>query len=174
MDFLDLAKLRFSSRSYLKKKVEDEKLLKVLEAGRIAPSAANRQPWHFVVVKDKKRLKELSGLYHREWFNDAQVYIFMCGDKSKSWLRSSDSKNHLDIDVAIAADHITLQATELGLATCWICNFYVEQTKRMLNLPENIEPIAILTLAYPADKADIERHDKQRKPLDEIIHWNSF
>lgn len=174
MKFLELAKLRFSSRNYLDKKVEEEKLLSVLEAGRIAPSAANRQPWHFVVITEKKRLQELSVVYHRKWFADAPVYIFLCGDKNKAWVRREDNKNHLDIDIAITTDHITLQATELGLATCWICAFNVEKTKKLLNLPEHIEPIVVLSLAYPADKADIKRHENKRKSLKEIVHREKF
>ncbi len=174
MNFLELAKSRFSSRDYLNIPIENEKLLRVLEAGRVAPSAVNRQPWHFVVITKKERLKELSVVYHREWFNNAPVYIFMCGDVDKAWVRSADNKNHLDIDIAIATDHITLQASEIGLATCWICDFDVKQTKKLLNLPKNIEPIVVLTLAYPADKTDIKRHNWKRKNIKEIIHWENF
>ncbi|MDP4228060.1 MAG: nitroreductase family protein, partial [Bacteroidota bacterium] len=83
----------------------------------------------------------------------------------------SDEKDHCDIDAAIATDHMTLQATELGLGTCWICNFDPFLCKEILDLPENIEPVVILPLAYPADKPDVNRHENQRKPLDKIVKY---
>lgn len=170
MNFLDIAKRRYSSRKYLDKPVEEEKLLKVLEAARIAPSAANKQPCVFYVVKEKENLKKVSEAYHREWLKDAPVIIVACADHNLAWKRS-DKKDFSDVDLAIAIDHITLQATELGLATCWICNFDVSKCRSILDLPLHIEPIAIIPLAYPADSTDPERHKTMRKPLDKIIHW---
>jgi nitroreductase len=174
MNFLELAKNRFSSRSYKPQPVERETIKNVLEAARIAPSAANKQPWHFLVFTRQESLKKAYQLYHREWFKQSPVVILACAEKQQAWTRAEDNKNHADIDLAIAIDHITLQATELGLATCWICNFFVEKTKQMLNLPQNLEPIALLTLAYPADIPDVERHKTQRKKLEEIVSWENF
>ncbi len=173
MDFLELAKRRYSSRKYKDKKVEEEKLIYVLEAGRIAPSANNAQPWVFIVVKDKNREK-LKECYHREWFNSAPVYIVICGNHEQSWKRSSDGKDHCDIDASIATDHMTLAATEKGLATCWVCNFYKEMTIDLLNLPEHIEPIAILTLGYPNDETNLNRHENKRKKLKEVVYYEEF
>ncbi len=174
MEFLDLAKRRYSSRKYKSTPVEKEKLLTVLEAGRIAPTAANKQPFQIVVVQEGDEiLPKLHTVYHREWMKEAPVLIILCGDHSKSWVRS-DGKDHCDIDVAIVADHITLQATEIGLATCWICNFEPVKTKVLLKLPENIEPVAILTLGYPADNVNINRHENSRKPLEETVHWGKY
>ncbi len=171
MDINTLIKKRYSVRNYKSKEVEKEKLLKILEAGQYAPSAVNFQPWHFIVVTDKDIHKEASAIYHREWFNDAPVYIFVCGDHSISWKRKEDGKDHCDIDAAIAIDHMTLQAAELGLGTCWICNFNVQMCKDFFQLPEHIEPIAILSLGYPDKVQEIE---KKRKPLSEIVHWQSY
>ena len=173
MDFLELAKLRYSSRKYLSRKVEEDKLNYILEAGRIAPSANNIQPWVFIVVKNENR-DALRKCYHREWFNSAPVYIVICGNHLQAWKRSSDGKDHTDIDVAIATDHMTLAATQKGLATCWVCNFDKEKTSKLLNLPENIEPIAILSLGYPADKVDTERHEKKRKKLTDIVFYEKY
>lgn len=173
MDFLELAKLRYSSRKYLSQKVEDDKLNYVLEAGRIAPSANNTQPWIFIVVKNENR-DALRECYHREWFNSAPVYIVICGNHRQAWKRSSDGKDHTDIDVAIATDHMTLAATQKGLATCWVCNFDIEKTSKLLNLQENIEPIAILSLGYPADTTDTERHEKKRKKLTDIVFYEKY
>jgi len=173
MDFLELAKLRYSSRKYLSKEVEEEKLNYVLEAGRIAPSANNMQPWAFIVVKNENR-DALRDCYHREWFNSAPVYIVICGNHQQAWHRASDGKDHTDIDAAIATDHMTLAAAQQGLATCWVCNFDKEKTSRVLNLPDYLEPVAILPLGYPADEVNINRHDKKRKAFDEVVYYEKF
>jgi nitroreductase len=151
--FIELAKRRFSSRKYLQKLVEDEKLLQVLEAARIAPSAANKQPWIFYVIRSEDKRKLISEAYHRDWLKSAPVIIVACADHDNAWIRS-DNKDHCDIDLAIAIDHMTLQASELGLGTCWICNFDPKKCREILKLSEHVEPIAILPLAYPADSAD--------------------
>ena len=171
--FIDLARTRYSSRKYSARPVEDEKLLQVLEAGRIAPSAVNIQPWIFVVVRDESVRNEFKQVYNREWFKNAPVFIIICGDHDISWKRS-DGKDHCDIDVAIAVDHITLAAADIGLATCWICNFDVSKCSEILNLPGHIEPIAILPLAYPEDRADKDRHKSKRKALDEIVYYDRY
>jgi nitroreductase len=168
--FLDLAKQRYSSRKYLNKPIEREKLLKVLEAARIAPSAANKQPWFFYVINEESNRIKICKAYHREWLEDAPIIIVACVDHSKGWIRS-DGKDHCDIDIAIAVDHITLAATELGLATCWICNFDPTKCSEILNLSSNIEPVVILPLAYPADVCDTNRHFTGRKPLDDITKF---
>jgi len=170
MNFHELARNRFSSRKYLDKPIEEEKLLKVLEAARIAPSAANKQPCLFYVIRDVENRKKISTAYHREWLSTAPVIIVACADHKIVWKRS-DGKDSCDIDLAIAIDHITLQAADLGLGTCWICNFDADKCSEILNLPLNIEPIAIIPLAYPADEPNPERHINLRKPLSDIVKW---
>lgn len=169
--FLELAKNRYSCRKYLDKPIEKEKLEYVLEAGRVAPSAVNFQPWKFIVVQETSNLKKIHEVYHREWINSSPCVFVVCGDTSKSWKRKEDGKDHLDLDIGITVDHITLAATEQGLATCWVCNFFVEQCKTLLKLPKNLEPVVLLPIGYPAGAADSERHDSKRKPLDEIVQW---
>ncbi len=172
MDFIKLAKQRYSCRKYKSTVVEEEKLNKVLEAGRIAPSAVNYQPWIFVVVKDKN-LEQLRTCYHRDWFDTAPVYIVLCANHKQSWKRY-DKKDHADIDVSIAADHITLAATSLGLASCWVCNFDKDKVIETLNLTADYEPVVILSLGYPDDKVNENRHDKKRKPLEEIVFYEKL
>lgn len=169
--FSNLLLRRYSVRNYLSTPVEKTKILKVLEAARLAPSAANYQPWHFIVVTKPENLAKLHAAYHREWFKTAPVVIVACADHSVSWKRKYDGKNSADIDVAIAIDHITLQAAELGLGTCWICNFDPVKCNETLNLPPHIEPIAMIPLGYPADK---KTPVKKRKLPDEIIRWEKF
>jgi len=169
MNFLELAKKRYSCRHYLSKAIEEEKLLYVLEAGRIAPSAANRQPWHFIVVKDPELKNHLFEAYPRDWFTEAPVVLVVCGNHNQSWKRSKDKKDHADIDAAIATDHITLAAAEIGLASCWICAFDADMVSNILDLPAELEPVVLLPIGYPADNGDVNRHNTLRKPLDEIL-----
>lgn len=173
MEFIDLAKKRYSVRKYKDKPVEKQKLEYILEAGRIAPSAANYQPWYFIVVQNDENRAKLATVYKRQWIQQAPVLLVICGDTNKAWVRS-DGKNHCDIDISIATDHITLAAAEMDLGTCWICNFDVEKTRELLQLPENIEPIVILTLGYPDNEVNLERHATQRKSIDEIVKWEKF
>lgn len=172
MSFLDLAKKRYSVRKYKSSPVSDEDLNYIMEAARIAPSAANYQPWEFIVVRDVN--EEINSLYHREWFISAPVKIILLADHKQSWHRKDDGKDHADIDIAIAADHITLAAADRDLGTCWICNFDVKKTKDYFNLPDHLEPAVILTLGHPEDKPDIERHHKQRKAMSEIVHYDRW
>ena len=121
MNFLELTKRRCSVRKYASRPVETEKLDYILEAARMAPSAVNYQPWCFLVVKSDKGREKIQSCYPREWFKQAPCYIVVCGDHAQSWKRA-DGKDHMDIDAAIAAEHICLAAAEQGLGSCWVCN----------------------------------------------------
>jgi nitroreductase len=173
MDFLTLAKKRYSCRSYKPDAVEDEKLMRVLEAGRIAPSAANLQPWHFMVVRSPENLAKVAACYSRDWLKTAPLIIIVCGDHTKAWQRK-DGKDHTDVDISIAVDHMTLQATASGLATCWICAFDAARLTETFHLPGHIEPVALFPLGYPNDTCDTERHHTARKKLNEITHWEEL
>ena len=170
MKFDDLITKRFSVRSYTNQKVEREIILEILEAARMAPSAVNFQPWHFIVITEPGKLSELQKTYPREWFREAPVCILVCADHSKSWKRKSDGKDFADVDVAIALDHLILKATELGLGTCWVCNFNAEMTRKLFQLPDHIEPMAIIPMGYTTAKAP----EKSRKSLSETVHWDQF
>lgn len=174
MNFLNLAKNRYSCRLYKSTPVEEEKLKYILESGRIAPSAANKQAWHFIVITEEATRNKLFGAYQREWYIQAPVHLIICGNRNLSWKRSYDGMNALDIDIGITVDHITLAATEQGLATCWICNFDPEKCKEILKLPADIEPIVLLPLGYPADVVNPDRHNTLRKKSEDIIHWEKF
>jgi nitroreductase len=174
MNFLEIAKSRYSCRNYKSDEITQEMILQLLEAFRIAPSAVNYQPWHIIVVQQRENLSKIQEAYNREWFKTAPLVLIICGDQSISWKRGSDSKDHIDIDVAIAIDHLTLQATALGLATCWVCNFKTEIIKECFQLPEHIVPIALIPVGYPNDAADMNRFDSKRKGLKEIVSWEKY
>lgn len=171
MKFSDLIVRRYSNRKFRDQEVEKSKIIKVLEAARLAPSAVNYQPWHFIVVQQKENLEMIYNTYPRDWFRAAPVVIIACADHSVSWKRSIDGKDSAEIDVAIAVDHLMLQATELGLGTCWVCNFDTERCAEFLRLPLHIAPVAMIPIGYPEAETGPA---KKRKDIDEIIHWETY
>ena len=172
MDFLELALKRTSVRGYKDKPVEDQKLMKILEAGRISPSAANFQPWHFIVIREREQRHRICKTFRRDWMQEAPVIIAVCGDHNEAWKRE-DGKDHLDLDIAIAVDHMSLAAAELGLGTCWVCNFNAARCKEILELPEGIDPIVLLPLGY-AESIHASDYHFDRKKMEEILHFEKF
>jgi nitroreductase len=164
MDFLELAKTRYACRSYQPRAVDPEKLLRVLEAVRLAPSGSNRQPWRFVVVHDleiKQRL--VRACANQRFIATAPVVVAGCGlmpDRIMSCGIPGDP-----VDVAIAMEHLSLAATAEGLATCWIGAFSQDEVRDVLRIPPSARVIELMTLGYPADTPRL----KTRKPLSDII-----
>lgn len=171
MDFSDLIRHRYSARSYHPREVETEKLDQILEAARLAPTAANRQPFQLIVIRTQGRQEELLRIYDRDWFVQPPYVICACGLPEQGWTRDKyDDKNYTDVDVAIVVDHLTLQAAELGLGTCWVAAFDPQAAKEVLDLPDDVEPLAFTPLGYAKDT----RTGKQRKSLSELVrydHW---
>lgn len=169
MNFIDLAKKRFSVRAYESKPVPEQDLEMILEAGRLAPSADNRQPLHIIVIQGEDRRRALGVAYPRDWFWKTPVILVVCVDVARGWLRT-DGKNYGDVDGAIALDHMTLCAADLGLGTCWIGAFDPAKVRSILNLPEGIEPLAMTPLGYPAEGV----RAKSRKALNELVHRETW
>lgn len=159
---------RRSVRNFEKRPVSRQTIAELMEAVRLAPSACNKQPWAFYVVERADKLAGLRSAYNREWFATAPTVIVACGCHSESWHRAADGKDHCDIDVAIAIDHLTLLATEMGLGTCWVCNFDTAAVAKALDLPDDVEPIAMIPIGYAADAV---KPDKNRKSTDFITHF---
>ena len=168
MSFLDLVKQRTSVRDFSNQAIEREKLDYVLEAARLAPSACNFQPWSFLIIEGKENIEKLSEAYNRDWFRTAPVCIVACGNHNDSWKRK-DGKDHCDIDVTIAVTHIVMAATEQGLGTCWFCNFDKNICVELLNLPEHLEPIAIIPIGYPTNSDVFLTNEKKRKTIEDIL-----
>lgn len=171
MNFIELATQRYSVRNFEPQPIEKDKLQYVLEAARIAPSAANFQPWQFLVITESELLKKIQTTYHRSWFVTAPAVIIALGDHARGWHRASDGKDFTEIDVAIAVDHLTLAAAEKGLGTCWVCNFDAAKCCEMINAPENLEAIALIPIGYPVVEP---RSAKKRKPMDDLVHWETL
>ena len=169
MMFAELISKRYSVRSYKPDLVEDNKLLLVLEAARLAPSASNRQPYQLIVVKTAGREKELKRIYSGNFFTEAPLVICACALPSQAWSRK-DGTDYSQVDIAIAMDHLILAAAELGLGTCWIAAFDPDAAREVLSLPTEAVPVVFTPLGYPADKPGT----KNRKPLTDLVrydHW---
>ncbi len=169
--FYELYKRRKSVRRFLKKEVEEDKLNRLLDILRRAQSAANCQPWHFVVVKgeDKERLNPV---FTTSGFQDAPLCIVACAEPSKAWVRKADGRNYAWVDVTIAVTEMIGAATAEGLGTCWVAAIEPEKVKEILGIPDGIDVVAIIVIGYPVEELKVE--EKNRKPLSEIIHWGCW
>ncbi|MBN1995748.1 MAG: nitroreductase family protein [Anaerolineae bacterium] len=169
MDILDLMQKRYSVRAYQPDPVAEDKLQKVLDAARLAPSAYNRQPFQLVVIHTAGREAELKRVYHRSWFSQAPLVICMCSLPGQAWTRR-DGQNYHYVDAAIAMDHLILAATALGLGTCWVAAFDVQAAREVLGLPDDVEPVAFTPLGYPADQPGA----KERKNLADLVRYEGW
>lgn len=169
---MQLFENRFSCRAYTHdKKVARDLIDAVLDAARLAPSAVNRQPWIFLVVDDAPGMQAVCHAYSREWIQSAPCCIIAFGDHQAAWHRPFDDKDHTDVDLSIAIEHICLAATSLGLGSCWVCNFDPAVIREAFRVPEHLEPIAIIPLGYPASDAVPE---KKRKAPADIVRFESL
>lgn len=164
MDVFEVIGQRYSARSYKRDGVEKEKLERILEAARLAPTAANRQGFKLLVIPTEGRQEELNRIYHRQWFTDAPLILGVCAIPEKCWVRR-DGKNYSDVDAAIVMDHIVLAAAAQGLGTCWVGAFDVQAARQVLKLEDQLEPVAFTPLGYAADAPGA----KTRKPLEELV-----
>ncbi len=170
MNVIDAIRTRKSVRAFLDRPVEDEKLRAVLDAGRLAPSASNRQEWRFVVVCNPETRKKLAAAAGGQTFvGEAPVLIVACAQTDGHVMRCGQLS--YPIDVAIALDHITLAAVELGLGTCWIGLFDEQKVKEILGIPEQVRVVELMPLGYPTD-ASIKV--KMRLPLEEIVKYDRW
>lgn len=170
--FLDLAKSRYSVRKYENRAVEAEKLTAILEAGHVAPTAANKQPCIFLVLNNEESIEKVCKACST---HGAPLAIVVCADKKSVWVRPFDKASMVDIDSSIAADHMMLCAQDLGLSSCWITYFDPAIVRKEFNIPDNLVPVNILAIGYGADEPQSpDRHTQTRKPLDSIVKYSSF
>ena len=172
MDVFEAFRKRKSSRSYADTPVTDEVLVNIMEAARLAPSAGNVQPWHFIIVREEEKRRGIAkGCRYGKFLSESPVVIIACGDKKASprWYA---------VDTAIALEHIVLAATALGLGACWIGMFNEEEIREMVNLPVQFEIVALLALGYGRKKRDlwarILHAVRPRKKLAEILSEETY
>ena len=171
MDVFEAIQKRKSVRAYQSEPIPPEIMERLLEAARIAPSAANFQPWHFIVVTDSEKRKVISKGPYASFVTQAPVVIVGCGDMKAS-------SNWATVDVSIALENTVLAATAEGLGACWIGGFHEDEVKELLKIPEHFKVVALLTVGYPREKVDIGqkllRLIRRRKTLDEIVSAEEY
>jgi nitroreductase len=169
MEFSKLITERYSVRAYKPDPVEDDKLQQVLDAARLAPTAANRQPFQLIVIHTAGRKEELGRIYGQDWFVQPPLVIGICAVPGRAWARQ-DGKNYADVDATIVMDYLILAATDVGLGACWVGAFDPDAARQVLGLPDDAEPLAFTPLGYPADRP----RPKKRRPLTELVRYERW
>ena len=170
MDFTKVIYGRESIRSYdPTRPLEKAVLERILDAGRVAPSAANRQPWRFLLVSSREVLAQIRKCYLKPWFQDAPHVLIVTGRTGEAWSRQ-DAWNSIETDLTIAMDHMILAAENEGVGTCWIANFDSTILRASLSLSAEERVYAITPLGYPRP-GFAKKGQKQRKALSEIVKY---
>ena len=171
MDVFDAIKTRRSVRSYSSRPIPPDVLDRMRQALRYAPSACNYQPWHFIFVTDADlRHKVAQAANDQLWMAEAPITIVACGSPERAYKQVGGHGNSVEIDIAIAIDHLTLAAVAEGLGTCWIAAFSEKNVKRLLEVPEDVRVVTMTPLGYPAS-ADLNfpLDESRRKRASEIF-----
>lgn len=172
MDFLDLAKQRCTIRSFSDKTIEKEILDYILESGRVAPSACNKQPQRIIVVQDKKNIEKVQRAY--KTFGSKCIMI-ICRDERDALVRQFDNKCSGDLDIGIVTDHMMLAAREKGIGSVMVGLFDPRIIRKEFNIPDYIQPTALLILGYPKEGfLDANRHLTQRKPINKTVMMENY
>ena len=176
MEVFEAIRLRRSVRAYRAEPIPREVMERMLQVLRLAPSACNYQPWKFVIVTDEQLRRDLGEACRGQTFvGEAPVVVVGCGSPGEAYKGMGGSGNSVDVDLAIALDHLTLAAAAEGLGTCWIGAFDEEAVKKLLHVPEDVKVVAITPLGYPAGQAALgPAPEERRKPLETIISYDRF
>ncbi|MBQ0102437.1 MAG: nitroreductase family protein [Firmicutes bacterium] len=167
MDFSNLAKERYSVRSFSDEKVSDTDLSVILEAGNLAPTACNRQPQRIIAVRSEEGLKKLKNC--TDYTFDAPLALIVCYEADKCWVRPFDGKSSGDIDASIVATHMMLQAKEIGIGSTWVMYFKPDVLKKDFRLDENVVPVAILMMGHPSENCVPSHNHGKRKKIEETV-----
>ena len=182
MDVYDVILSRYSVRKFSDREVDKDKLEKVLNAARLAPSWRNQQCWHFIVVDDdsvKRKIIRSTSLFNQGWLGSEPIIIVFCGDPQQSGF--NNQQPYYLVDTAIAYTQMMLTATELGLGTCFIAGLEESQIKSILAIPESVRIVGLTPLGYPAEKTGLLEkvtqkivRSHERKKLIEIVSHNAW
>ncbi len=176
MEVLQAIKNRRSVRAYDARPIAPETYQRLKAALRYAPSACNFQPWRFILVENAElRTKVAQACKGQMWMAEPPVIVVACGFAQQAYQKMGGYANSVDIDVAIALDHLSLAAVAEGLGTCWIGAFYEPQVKELLSIPDEAKVVALMPVGYPAS-ADLNHPvlDNKRKPADEVFHVDGY
>lgn len=169
MDFLKLAEERYSVRKFKSEPIKKEELDKIIRAGHVAPTACNYQPQRVMVISSPEALNKLKECTRCHF--DAPCALLVCYNKDECWTRKYDGENSGFVDASIVTTHMMMEASALGIGSTWVMHFNPMKMVEAFSIPENIVPVALLVMGYPADDAaPIEMHSKYR-PLDEVVSY---
>lgn len=176
MNVLEAIKTRRSVRQYSSRPIPDDVMQRMRDALRYAPSACNIQPWRFIIVADQRLRMDLAKAAHGQlWMADAPVTVVGCGRPDLAYAHMGGSRSSVDMDVAIALDHLTLAAVAEGLGTCWIGAFDEKAVRKILSIPPEVRVVAMTPLGYPASAGLIRPvTETQRKPETEVFSVNRY
>lgn len=170
MEFIELAKSRYSVRSFSNKQIENEKLNKILEVAKLSPTAGNKQPQKIYVLQSEKALKQINTIC--KCIFGAPTVLLIVADETEMWKNPfSNNYNTGDIDCSIVCTHLMLQAWELGIGSCWVGYFDLEQVGISMELPDNEKIVAILPIGYPSDKSKPSPMHYSRKELNQLVKY---
>ena len=170
MDFTRVISGRESIRSYDPTKPVDKAVLeRILDAGRIAPSAANRQPWRFLLIQSRDVLSQVRRSYQKPWFQDAPQVLVVVGRTGEAWTRQ-DGWSSIETDLAIAMDHMVLAAENEGVGTCWIAAFDSTVLRSTLSLTSDDRVYAMTPLGYPRP-GFAKKGKHERKALTDVVRY---
>lgn len=172
MDFLKLAKERYSVRKFSDRTIEKESIEKILEAGHIAPTGCNYQPQRILVINSESALAKLKECTRCHF--DAPCAMLICYNKEECWTRPYDGNQSGIVDASIVTTHIMLEASELGIGSTWVMHFNPLKIKEEFAVPENFEPVALLVMGYPADDAVPNERHLIYRPIEETVFYNEF
>lgn len=171
MSFSALVRARYSVRAYRPDPIPEGLLAEVLEAGRLAPTASNRQPLRIIIIHTAGREADLGRVYDRAWFVQAPLVLCICTVPREAWKRAGfDGRSYADVDAAIVMDHLMLAAAELGLGTCLVAAFDPAAAREVLALPDDVEPLLFTPLGFPADQPKA----KERRPLADLVRYERW
>lgn len=172
MNFYELAKSRYSVRNFLQKEVEQETIEKILAYGHLAPTGCNMQPQRILVINEQEALQKLKNCTRSHF--DAPLAMLICYNKNEGWTRRYDGAKSAPVDCSIVTTHLMFGAWELGIGSCWVMSFDPQAMRETYHIPEELEPVALLVMGYPAeDSAPYPMHSEFR-PLEDLVEYNSY
>ncbi len=172
MDFLTLAEKRYSVRKFKNQHLPQEAVDLILKAGHLAPTGCNYQPQRILVLNNDETIHKLKDCTKCHF--DAPTAMLVCYSKDETWTRPYDGAKSAPVDACIVTTHMMLQAADMGIGSTWVMHFDPFAMREAFNIPENIEPVALLVMGYPADDAKPINMHGQYRPMDEVVFYDTF
>ena len=172
MEYSQLIKERYSVRKFSDRPVEESKVTAILEAARLAPTAVNKQPQRILVLRDAASMEKLKAC--TPYAFNAPMALAVCCRRDEAWVRPYDGDNSAIVDAAIVATHLMLAVHDIGLGSTWVGHFDPEAFRQAFTLPDNVTPVAVFPIGYPAADASPSPQHEKRRSLNETVLYESF